>query len=279
MVLEAIVNPRDARGNPWKIAVLAFAFVTIGLWSADFLGVYKSIIAITLIAVPAAPFLWRLFDYEEDEVEISTVLGTRTIMRHLPVIIVLVSFFVGLIAAFTFWYLALPTEKAASLFEVQNNELNNIRGGVTGLAVNTNPEQVNQVLEIFEKIFLHNLGVLSIILLFSLLYGAGAVLVFVWNASIIAAFIGNYARASGASVSLVTGIASGALGLLPHGSFELLAYLIAALAGGIVSSAVVHQAHKSSTMLLVLHDGAKLTAVSIILLAIGAIIESGAIVG
>ncbi len=281
MVLEAIITPKEARKKPWFIALLGFVFVSIGLWAADFIGVYKSILAITLVSVPAVPFVWRLFDFEEEEVERNVVLGSRTIARHAPVMLVLAAFFIGLIAGFTFWYIMLPGDKVTGLFEVQTSELNNIKGSVSlsGNALLATIDGNGRFLEVFEKVFLHNLGVLAIILLFSLLYGAGAVLVFVWNASIIAAFIGNYAKTSGANVSLITGILQGALGLLPHGSFELMAYLIAALAGGIISSAVTREAHKSSTLMLVIHDGIKLTALSILFLAIGAIIESGAIVG
>ncbi len=303
MVLEAIISPKTARQKPWLIAVLAFVFVTIGILASDFLGIQKSIMAITLIAIPAVPFLWRLFDFEEAETEQSVVLGSRTIARHLPIILVMSMFFIGLIAGFVFWNIALPTEKSNQIFEVQLNELNNI-GAASGKAISAEPggqtgsnsgrddagtlsgKAISSIgdqrfTDTFEMLFFHNLGVLLIILLFSLLYGAGAVLVFVWNASIIGTFIATYAKkaAVGAAGALLGGVGASALSLVPHGSFELLAYLIAALGGGILSSAVTREAHKTNSFMLVMHDALKLTAVAIIFLAIGAFIEAGAIVG
>jgi len=278
MVLESIVSPKDARKNSWKITLLAFVFVSIGILSADYLGIQKSIVAITLASIPAFPFVWRLFDFEEEETEKTIVLGSRTIARHLPVIIVLSMLFIGLIAGFVFWYFALPADKTAEIFSVQLNELKTI-GVTSGKAIfNVND---GRFLETFEMLFFHNFGVLLIILLFSLLYSSGAVFVFVWNASIIGTFIASYAKAaeSGTFISLIGGIGASALGLFPHGSFELLAYLIAALAGGILSSAITREVHKSSTFMLVIHDSIKLTAIAVICLAIGAFIEAGAIVG
>ncbi|MFH1247245.1 MAG: hypothetical protein V1644_02590, partial [Candidatus Micrarchaeota archaeon] len=212
MVLEAIITPKTARKQPWLIAILAFVFVTIGILAADFLGIEKSIIAITLIAIPAVPFIWKLFDFEEEETEQNIVLGSRTIARHLPVILVLSMFFIGLVAGFVFWFFALPTEKTNQIFEVQLNELKNI-GAISGKAVFAIGDE--KFTETFEMLFFHNLGVLLIILLFSLLYGAGAILVFVWNASIIATFIATYANrvAAGAAMSILGGIGTSALSL------------------------------------------------------------------
>ncbi len=279
MVLESIISPEKARQYPWLISILAFIFVSIGLFAADYLGIAKSIMAITLISVPAIPFVWSLFNYEEQLTAKQIVLGSRTIARHLPVIIVLSMFFIGLIAGFVFWFFALPPEKTAELFEIQINELKTI-GSFSGnfLGAVTNQE----FLSTFEMLFFHNLGVLLIIIAFSLLYGAGAVFVFVWNAAVIGVFIGNYAKTIAGSTSffpILTGVSTGALGLLPHGSFELLAYLVAALSGGILSSAITQDVHKTDAFTLILHDTVKLAAVAIILLAIGAFIEAGAIVG
>ncbi len=279
MVLEAIISPKRAREQPWLISILAFIFVSVGILAADYLGISKSIMTLTFVAVPSIPFIWQLFDYEQRETERQVVLGSRTIARHLPVIIVLAFFFVGLVAGFVYWFFALPPGQSAEVFEVQLTELRAI-GATSGKFVF---EITNEAfLHTFEMLFFHNFGVLLIILALSLLYGAGAVFVLIWNAAIIGVFIGNYAKIISGGNSLVPllgGIGTSALGLLPHGSFELLAYLVAALAGGILSSAITREAHKTSAFPLIIHDTVKLTAVSVILLGIGAFIEAGAIVG
>ncbi len=278
MVLETIISPKTARKHSWQIAILAFIFTSIGIFAANYLGIHQSIVAITLVSMPAVPFVWRLFDFEEEETEKGVVMGSRTIARHLPVIMVLSMLFIGLIAGFVFWYFALPAEASKTIFEVQNTELANI-GVSSGKAIFSIAQ--DKFLDTFEMLFFHNFGVLLIIVLFSILYSSGAVFVLVWNSSIIGAFIGNYAKAvsQGSNIfAILGGIGTSALGLFPHGSFELLAYLTAALAGGILSSAITREVHKSNSFILVLHDSIKLTAISIILLAIAAFIEAGTIV-
>lgn len=271
MVLESIIKPEDVYNSPWKMTILSFIFVTLALFTADYIGIQKSVIVITLVCLPAVPFVWRLFDFEENNTEKRIANGSKSITSHLPGLIVMINFFLGMLIGFTVWNVVLPPEKSAELFSVQINELSAIKASFTGNTIANSP-----VVLIFEKIFFHNFGVLALILLFSVIYGAGAVLVLTWNASVIATFLVQNAKQYLATGGLAAGISAGFLGILPHGTFELLAYLLAAIAGGVVSFALTRDG-KSLRTLSVLFDCAKLAAWSVILLAIGAVIESGAI--
>ena len=42
------------------------------------------------------------------------------------------------------------------------------------------------------EIFINNMGVLFLCIIFSFLYGAGAIFILTWNASVIAAAIGSF---------------------------------------------------------------------------------------
>jgi len=64
------------------------------------------------------------------------------------------------------------------------------------------------------------------------------------------------------------------LGILPHGLFELLAYLTAALSGGILSAAVVRGDLQKPVFAQIVYDIAKLLGWAIVFLAIGAFIET-----
>ncbi|HII39503.1 TPA: hypothetical protein HA318_05905, partial [Candidatus Micrarchaeota archaeon] len=81
------------------------------------------------------------------------------------------------------------------------------------------------------------------------------------------------------SYSVLAGASAGFLGLIPHGTFELLAYLVAALAGGILSSAIIRRANAERRWGSVFRDIVKLSAVAIIFLVLGAAIEASSIVG
>ncbi len=279
MVLETLLEPESAVKTPLKITVLAIFFVTVGVWAAQFFeSAVAGIMVVVAVAIPSVPLINSLFSYEEIETEEEVrVLHSRTLSRHVGVLVVLVAYFVGLVIGFTFWYLVLPPETGSHIFSTQISQLEQIRGSFYGFAVKYGLEYA------FETIFLRNLQVLMIILVASVLYGAGSIFVLAWNASIIGVFLGELARTavfqSAPEFSLAFGIGTGVLGLVPHGSFELLAYLTAALAGGILSSSIARRTYKQPEFAVILYDVAKLVSWSIFLLAIGAIIEGNALAG
>ncbi|NYZ75361.1 stage II sporulation protein M [Candidatus Micrarchaeota archaeon] len=283
MVLESLLSPEGAEHNPWALAILGFIFVTIGIFATDYLlPSAPSLLLAALVALPVGPLVLKLFDYEEYEVEDGeTKWGSHTFARHFPVVITLASLFIGMAAGFGFWYMALPQDKTTTLFEAQNQELAGIGSLFSGNAVFA--PQPSDFGSVFETIFLHNLGVLVLVLAFSLIYGAGAVLILIWNASVIAVFIGNFAKEfiwhQAPAYSILAGAGAGFLGLLPHGSMELVAYLLAALAGGILSCAIIRRDHIERHVGRVAYDIVKLTAWSVVFLAIGAAIEASSIVG
>jgi uncharacterized membrane protein SpoIIM required for sporulation len=236
----------------------------------------SGLIVVALASLAAIPFVYNLFNSDASAYEEDTFFGSSTLARHLPVIVVLMALFVGMVAGFTAWYLYLPPADAARVFDVQVNEIKAVQQSFQGKAIAFN----DAAQRAFETIFLHNLQVLFLIIVLSLLYGSGAVLILAWNAAVIGVFLGtlaiNLAGTGGGDPSIFTGLSVGVLGILPHGTFELLSYVTAALAGGILSSAFIRSAHLRSGFVIVVYDVAKLLAVATLFLAIGAGIESQA---
>ena len=277
MVLESLVGPQEAQRSPWKIVLLAFAFASIATWAALFWNQENAgLVVVALASLAAIPFVYNLFNYDSSIYEDDTFLGSSTLARHFPVIIVLMALFVGMVAGFTAWYLYLPASDASRVFDVQINEIKAVQYSFQGKAI----AFTDSAQRAFENIFLHNLQVLALIIVLSLLYSSGAVLILAWNAAVIGVFLGslanNLARVGGGEPSIFTGLSIGVLGIIPHGTFELLSYVTAALAGGILSSAVIRSAHVRSGFVIVVYDVAKLLAVATLFLAIGAGIESQA---
>jgi uncharacterized membrane protein SpoIIM required for sporulation len=274
MVLESVFSVQGMMKKPWELVILAFIFVSISIPIAQFIQVQESISVIMLVSILSIGVLVRLFDYEVEEIEEkSRVLGSRTLARHYPIVIAMSLFFIGWILGFLFWYLLLPQTVISQVFSIQAEQLNSIQGAFSGFATTFQFQQA------FEVIFLHNLEVILIIIGLSIIAGAGAVLVLVWNASVIAVFIANYAQhfILNQSQTLLVGLSAGFLGILPHGFFEMLAYILAALAGGVLSSAVARRAYKDPSFALILHDVIKLAAWAVILMTIGALIESSSL--
>lgn len=275
MVLESLIGPQDAEEHPWKIVLLGIAFATLAVWLAGAAGLGSAgIIIVGLSSIAAIPFLLRLFDYDASGGDGGTFLGSTTLARHFPVLLVMASLFFGLLAGFVFWQLYLPQKEVGSLFDAQIRELNAINPS-TGRA--TNPA-FGSPIAAFQMIFFHNLQVLGIIVVLSVLYGAGAVAVLSWNASVIATFLSalaqKFAGVGGGSGSLLNGLGTGFFGILPHGTFELLAYLTATLAGGIISASILRNQTQQEDFTVVLWDSGRMVVLSVVFLAVGAVLES-----
>jgi uncharacterized membrane protein SpoIIM required for sporulation len=133
------------------------------------------------------------------------------------------------------------------------------------------------------RIFLNNFKVLLFCLLFSFIYGLGAIFILIWNASVIAAALGNFIRVNIAKyVSAVGLLKAGAylqvasLGFFRyaiHGIPEIAAYFVGGLAGGIISIAVIRHDFGTSNFTRILFDSVDLIIVSISLLIFAALVE------
>ena len=104
-------------------------------------------------------------------------------------------------------------------------------------------------------------------LLFSLIFGAGAIFILVWNASVIAAAIGLFAKQG------LFGLPCAYLRYLFHGIPEIAAYFVAALAGGIISVAIIRKDLREERLWGILQDSLLLFIIAIVILIISGLME------
>src|SRR3989344_3623514 len=104
-------------------------------------------------------------------------------------------------------------------------------------------------------------------LIFSLIFGAGAIFILIWNASVIAAAIGIFTKYSWQEIPLGIGR------YMIHGLPEIGAYFVAALAGGIFGVGILRHGIKDERFYKVLQHSIILLFIAIILILIGGIIE------
>ena len=120
----------------------------------------------------------------------------------------------------------------------------------------------------FINIFLNNLSVIVIAFVLSLFYGVGALFLIVLNASIFASFVLN----------LLTTIAQqkafGAFLTLIHFIPEVFGFLLAAIAGGVISKAIMKEKAGTEGFRNVLKDGTILLLISLAIILVAALIES-----
>ncbi|MGM5483397.1 MAG: stage II sporulation protein M [Nanobdellota archaeon] len=133
---------------------------------------------------------------------------------------------------------------------------------------------------IFQHIFFNNFGVLIFIFLTSFIFGAGSIFILAWNASIIGVFIGDSLHRTANFLSgkvifaYLIDIPRIVGPLLVHGVFEFAGFFCAAIAGGVISVAILKNKVNSKPFAIVMKDGFELMLLSVLLILIGALLES-----
>ena len=274
MVLESISNTLlTARKGP-KLFVLGFVYATAALFLANWIfEEYVSLVMVFLAVMASLPLFYKTII--EEEAKDLTILKERTLLKeHSKAIKFFLILFIGLSVAFAFWYVALPADMSNSVFKVQTQTIANLNQHVTG--------SIAQV-SLMNKIFLNNVKVMIFCILFSFIYGSGAIFILAWNASVIGAAGGNFIKTHIAQYAGAAGLGkvaaymyASSLSILRysiHGVPEIAAYVVAGLAGGILSVAIIKGDYKTKSFERILLDVSDLIIIALFILFTAAILE------
>jgi len=211
-----------------------------------------------LTVVMVMPLMYfTLKDEEEEDMSYRTELWI--LKEHMKAVKFLIYLFLGFVVGFSLFYLVLPDDTVAQLFNSQIKTIENINSNVvSGSAVS---------LDTFFSIIGNNIRVLIFCLIFAFFFGAGAIFVLAWNASVIAAAVGIFSKSNLSALPL--GIAR----YMIHGVPEIAAYFVAALAGGIVSVAIIKHDTRSEKFWSILQDSLNLIIIAVIILFLASLIE------
>ncbi len=124
----------------------------------------------------------------------------------------------------------------------------------------------------FVSILANNSRVLVICLIFSFLFGFGALFILVWNASVISAALTRFVVELYTSAP-VLGSIIGLLRFFTHGLFEIAAFFIAGLAGGILSFGILNHELGTNAFRTTFFDFLQLLVFALILLVFAAAVE------
>ena len=276
------------RRNPVVMLFLAIVVSSVGMWIAYFtFPESASVLAIANIAIALVPIMHRLFVVEEVSEIMKPGGAFGFLTRHGCALKIYTWFFIGLVISYAFWYVAMPMDVQASVFSQQDLELDKIsdlKNQLTGNAHMPITACAGDFWCWFQLVMYNNASVLLWAILFSFIYGAGAIFLISWNASIIGVVVGrdilglvaSYAH-MGVGWDLGAAYMHGlfnALGFLPHGLPEALGSFIGAFAGAIISVAISKRQYRSKEFETIAKDAFILVLIALLCIFIGALIEA-----
>lgn len=276
-MLEMLLSPKKAEKHPWMMFVVGFVYAALSFGLVNFifgddlvLASYSGILLVTFTVMFTMPFMYYVIKREEEK-DLKGSGSLRMITAHNKTFVALMWMFLGFLVAFSVGYVLFPhTQSFKAQIETfcSINRPGNFDQCVTQYGVRP-PRQTAAAAgrERLFTIFSNNIYVLIFILVFSLIFGAGAVFVLAWNATVIAAAIGIFSRES--LINIPLGLAR----YMVHGIIEIGAYFVGAVAGGIISVAIIKHEINSQKFWNIMQDSLNLIILAIILLVIGAIVE------
>ncbi len=276
MVLEMLINPKKAEREPWELFFVGLVYSSMAIFLS--LYIFKQYVGIVMVFLTtlACTYLIQGTLRREEKKDVVITHELALLKEHGKALSYFMFLFLGFVVSFSLWYIFSPHSFASQVFTVQEDTIRCINSvGVEGC--------LSAPTDSFARIFLNNVKVLLFVLIFAFFYGAGSVFILAWNASVVATAIGIFVRNSLSSAASNLGLptianyfSSYSLGLLrylTHGSLEILAYFIAALAGGIISVAVARHSFDSPRFKAVLLDSVDLIALSVGALFLAAVVE------
>jgi uncharacterized membrane protein SpoIIM required for sporulation len=270
IMLEYILDPGKAARSPILVAIVAIIFsLTAVFLSLTLFYEFSSVLMCAFITMFFTPFFLKLFAAEEAK-ELTSKVDRNLLRRHVDVIKIYSAFFIGVIFILSLLFVVLPNNIQEVLFSKQVSEIKRITSLATGNIIS---------FDLAKIIFLNNTFVLLTTFLLSFIFGAGAVLILSWNASVIAVYAGNYinsliAKGTQPALALMIGLPQSLLSIALHGIPEIIGYFFAGLAGGILSATVASTKLSFEQFRRLLADSLIFLSIGEFSIFIGAFIES-----
>ncbi len=255
------------------VAGIIYTYIALGLSYMVFAEA-AGLLMVFLIVLACSPMLYYTIKNEE-ELDMKSDQEWFLLKEHTKVLVFLMFLFMGITLALVVAYVALPEQVVNNIFSLQQHAIGmvnqNVQDSITGNVTK---------LDLFSGILFNNMKVLFFCLIFSFLYGTGAVFILTWNASVIATAMGTLFQSK---VIAGAATATGAFGghifnaalysffrFMTHGLLEIAAYFVAGLAGGIISIALIKHNLQEDR---VLFDSLDLILISMAMLIVAGVVE------
>ena len=241
---------------------LGFVYSLIGIVSARLIFPSSvGIMSIAFASILMVPSLSVLLKLEENAEIREKKFSIRMLIHdHKDIFKVYIFLFLGIFLAYSLVALISSNLSIQKMFSTQLKSV-----GIKGFAFFDNP---------WISIVMNNLLVMVVCFVLSIVYGAGSVLFLTWNASVWGVAFAYFVKQQypqGANVFI--GFSKSFLPFLPHMMTEAIAYISAAIVGGIVSKAVLREKLFSKKFHHIITDAIILMAVAFLLVIIAGFIE------
>ena len=276
-MIELLMKPKKAERRPWEMFFIGVFWASVSLLLVTFVfgkdSVLKEgsgLLVVIFTVISCIPFIYYIIKLEEKkDIEIDN--SGRLIKEHSKAIHAMMWMFLGFVIAFSFWYIVLPNSAGQNFnFQIKTfcaiNSPSNYNYCIEQHGISAVTGSVTKTGALF-GIFANNIYVLIFTILFSLVFGAGAIFILVWNASVIAAAIGILAKGN------IMNLPMGFLRYMIHGVPEIGAYFVGALAGGIVSVAVIRKDLRGEGTWKILQDSLLMVLIAVGILIVAALME------
>ncbi|MEK6819804.1 MAG: stage II sporulation protein M [Nanoarchaeota archaeon] len=276
-MLESMINPARLEKGPFKMFFIGLLYASLSIllvkwfFSGDaVLYNYSGMIIVTFCVMFSIPFMYYIIKIEEEEDEqVSGFFGVWK--AHSDAIYAFMWLFFGFLIAFSFWYIILQDQNLFNA-QIETYCMINSPGGIEDCVQKYNfgtasPTGAATKEARFLSIISNNIYVMIFTLIFSLIFGAGAIFILAWNASVISTAIGVFTQYQ------INEIPIGLARYMLHGFPEIAAYFVTALAGGIFGVDIMRNGFANLKSLRVVENVFILLSMAILFLVVAGVIE------
>jgi uncharacterized membrane protein SpoIIM required for sporulation len=268
MVLEQIYSVDFLKENPKYAFLLGLAYTVFGaLFALMLFGEDPALVIVGVVSMLLMPSLYQISSYYESRAREHAVGVWNVVVNNKQFIKVYLYMFFGSFVVFALFSLILPSLATNHLFKQQVSVM---AGGATAAGGGYFS------LALFKDLFTHNMFVMTICFLLSLIAGNGAIFMIIWNASVWGTVFGVLGKTTATYLQVNPGIIFVLimLSVFPHVLLEMSSYIIAVVAGTMISDAMAKEQILSKAFGRVLASNLLLLLCAIGVLAIGMIVET-----
>ena len=248
-MLPELIFREERLQNLSLVAFLGLTCSILGFKIAEF--VFPSELGLVAVFLAAIPLVYPLTKYFlEDE---------KNQRPHVPEVLTYGALFLGQVVGFFVigYFNPEALSLQVSMFQPQIASM-----GITGYATSGN---------VFMQILLNNLRVFTVIFGVATIIGSAGAFILTWNASVLGVFFAKLSSSieSGKDIISCSGTPS-PLCYAPHTFFEMTGFIIAGVAGSLISAALYRENFDRETW----KDYSKLIGLGILMILLGAFLEA-----